>query len=58
MGIVYMIARYTTPEALYGKNILRICEDRTPEESKQRIIEYISNLLPKATHSQILKLIE
>jgi len=51
------IARYTTPEALYGAARVHPPKNRTPEESKQRLIEHLTKLLPQATDSQILKLI-
>lgn len=50
------IARYTTPEALFGTDKIQI-QDRSPEESKQKIFEHLSNLLPQATPPQIFKII-
>ena len=49
------IARYTTPEALFGKE--KITCNRTPEESKQRLTDHLTRLLPQATPAQILKII-
>jgi len=51
------IARYTTPEALFFGERPLTCEGRTPEESKKKIIDYLSVLMPEATMSQILKII-
>lgn len=51
------IARYTTPEALYGEDAINASSHRSPEESKQRLTAYLSQLLPQATHTQILKII-
>jgi len=51
------IARYTTPEAFYSGEKPLTCEGRSPEESKKKIVDYLSGLLPEATESQILKLI-
>lgn len=51
------IARYTTPEALFDESVVYACNNHSPEESKQRLSEYLSNLLPEATQSQILRLI-
>lgn len=51
------IARYTTPEALFGKNIIRVCGQRSPEESLQRLTEHLTQLLPQATHTQIRQMI-
>ncbi|MCC8071528.1 MAG: hypothetical protein LIO90_06985 [Bacteroidales bacterium] len=47
------IARYTTPETLYGS--LRI--DRTPEESFLRILNHFKTLFPGAPDKVLLKLI-
>lgn len=51
------IARYTTPEALFGKDIVRACSQRSPEESRQRLTEHLTRLLPHATHTQIRQMI-
>lgn len=51
------IARYTTPEALFEEETILACRAHSPEESKERMIEYLSNLLPQATPAQILRLI-
>ena len=45
----------TIPDALYGREACR-CE-RTPEESFQRIVEHLQQLLTEATDKQIRKLI-
>lgn len=45
----------TIPDALYGREACR-CE-RTPEESFQRILAHLQQLLPEATDKQIRKLI-
>lgn len=49
------VARYTTPEALFGDRITLL--NRTPEESKARILHHLSQLLPSATEKQLVKLI-
>ena len=49
------VARYCTPEAMYGAGMLR-CE-RTPEESRERIVNHIHSLFPDAQRAQIEKLI-
>jgi len=51
------IARYTTPEELYSGDKPLTCEGRSPEESKNKIVDHLSRLLPEATRSQIFKLI-
>ena len=49
------IARYTTPEALFGDGIA--LPDRTPEESKARILCHLRQILPSATEERLLKFI-
>lgn len=51
------IARYVTPEALFGEDRILGCSEHSPEESKMRLIDYLSNLLPQASETQILRLI-
>lgn len=47
------IARYTTPETLYGN----LSVDRTPEESYNRILQHFKNLFPDVPEKKLLKLI-
>ncbi len=47
------IARYTTPEHLYG----RLTVDRTPEESFDRIYQYLRGKFPYASEKKLLTLI-
>ncbi|MCD8029910.1 MAG: hypothetical protein LUF85_03520 [Bacteroides sp.] len=51
------IARYATPEALFGKEKILSCSHHTPEESKQRLTEHLTRLLPQASPSRIEKMI-
>ena len=46
----------TTPERLLGKEACRC--DRTPEESYQRMVEHLSQLLPNASEKQIKKILK
>lgn len=49
------VARYCTPEAMYGKGITQC--PRTPRQSRERIVEHILRLFPHTTEKQIQKLI-
>ncbi len=49
------VARYCTPEALYGEEQLTCL--RTPEESRQRILQHLNALFPDANPREIEKLI-
>ena len=46
----------TTPEQLLGPGA-SLC-DRTPEESHQRMLAHLHDLLPEATEKQLLKLLK
>lgn len=49
------MARYTTPEAQFGDDTL-VC-DRSPAESRRRMIEYLRKLIPSASEAQLIKII-
>lgn len=51
------VARYATPEALYGEDVILASKHRTAEESKQRLVNHLTQLLPQATPAQILKIV-
>ncbi|EEQ56342.1 hypothetical protein CBFG_00051 [Clostridiales bacterium 1_7_47FAA] len=51
------VARYATPEYLLGTEVVQSAYSRSPEESKERILRYLRNLLPKADEEQLLRLI-
>ena len=46
----------TTPERLLGRGAC-VCE-RTPEESYQRMVTHLTNLLPDATEKQINRILK
>lgn len=49
------IARYTTPEALFGEDVTGQCAKHTPEESKERLLQHLAGLLPHATEGELMK---
>lgn len=49
------VARYCTPEAMYGDGITRCL--RTPEQSRNQIIKHLKKIFPEATAAQLEKLI-
>jgi hypothetical protein len=49
------VALYTTPEAQFGEAAL-FCP-RTPDESRERILDHLSALLPHAPREQLLKML-
>ena len=51
------IARYITPEVLFGEEMIRMAYRREPEESRQRIFQQMLLLLPEADDNEIWKMI-
>lgn len=51
------IARYTTPEALYGQDLIHAASHHSPEESREILINHLTRVLPHAQPTQILKMI-
>ena len=51
------VARYSTPEELYGYDLVTSAYKTEPIESKEKIIANIRRILPQAEEKQILKLI-
>ena len=52
------VARYASPEALFGYDFPRSAYFRDPKESKERIVSHLKKVLPNADEKQILKLIK
>lgn len=51
------IARYSTPEECFGRELVTSAYRRSPLESRDRILAHLKKLLPEATEKQLLKLI-
>ena len=51
------VARYSTPEEIYGHQIIANAYHRTPQESRERMIKHLTKILPDATETQISKII-
>ena len=52
------IAKYSTPERLFGEEYVYQAYKRTPEQSKQRIKNHLLKVLDYATEKQIDKIID
>lgn len=52
------IARYSTPEELFGYEAVTSAYQRSPEESRERIMQYLSQLLPEVEEQQLIKLMK
>ena len=51
------VARYSTPEEQFCKELVTSAYKTKPQESKKKIYEYPSRLLPDANEKQILKIL-
>ena len=51
------VAQYTTPEHFFGYDYITSAYKTAPEESKQKIISHLQNLLPNAPEPEITKII-
>ncbi|MBO4599802.1 MAG: hypothetical protein J5641_03585 [Bacteroidales bacterium] len=49
------VARYCTPEAMYGSGIAHC--DRTPQQSRQRILDHLHTLFPHASANHLERMI-
>ena len=50
------VARYCTPEAMYGEGIAH--DQRSPEESRQKIASHLRHLFPQASEAAITRIID
>jgi len=50
------VAEYTTPEKLFGYDHVTSAYSRETGESRKRIIQHLTALLPTATEQQIIKI--
>ena len=51
------LAQYATPEHFFGEAFTQRVYEREPEESRERLAEHLTRLLPQATKAQIKRLI-
>ena len=57
MGSFMAIARYAVTEDILGAEVTQGAYDRSPEESKARIIQHLGMLCPDAFDDDLKKLI-
>lgn len=51
------VARYSTPEAICGRDITVSAYTRDPEESKERIVQHLTKILPDIDKKLIFKIL-
>jgi hypothetical protein len=51
------VARYSTPEKLFGGDWVERAYQRDPAESWQRMLEQLRHILPQASEGQIRRLL-
>lgn len=52
------VAKYSTPEEVFGYETVTSAYKRKPQESKELLFAHLSKVLPDASESQILRLIK
>lgn len=52
------VAKYTTPETIFGEEFVLSAYDRKPEESKMRIVGHLQKILPDVSEQHILRFIK
>ncbi len=51
------VAKYTMPESIFGADFVLSAYDRKPLESKERILNHLRKILPRASEKQILRIL-
>lgn len=52
------VAEYSTPEKFMGERFAETVYQRTPEESRRRVLEYLAGLLPDVSESALRKFLQ
>ena len=52
------IAVYATPEELFGYDLITSAYQRDPQESKERMMQHLSSILPGASVQQLTKILK
>lgn len=51
------VAQYTTPEALFGYDLITSAYQRAPQESGERMLQHLSSILPSAPLQHMIKIL-
>ena len=52
------VAEYATPEELFGYDLITSAYQRDPQESKERMMQHLSSILPGASVQQLTKILK
>lgn len=52
------VAQYTTPEALFGYDLITSAYQRDPQESSERMLRQLSSILPSASLQHMIKILQ
>ena len=52
------VAEYATPEELFGYDFITSGYQRDPQESKERMMQHLSSILPGASAQQLTKILK
>ena len=52
------VAEYATPEELFGYDFITSAYQRDPQESKERMMQQLSSILPGVSAQQLMKILK
>ena len=52
------VAGYATPEELFGYDFITSAYQRDPQESKERMMQHLSSILPGVSAQQLTKILK
>lgn len=52
------VAQYTTPEAIFGYDLITSAYQRDPQESSERMLRQLSSILPSASLQHMIKILQ
>ena len=52
------VAEYATPEEFFGYDLITSAYQRDPQESKERMMQHLSSILPGASAQQLMKILK
>ena len=52
------VAEYATSEELFGYDFITSAYQRDPQESKERMMQHLSSILPDSTAQQLTKILK
>jgi hypothetical protein len=57
-GYGWGVAEYATPEELFGYDFITFAYQRDPQESRERMMQHLSSILPDVSAQQLTKILK